>query len=366
MKKLLSLFLISLSGLAIAQSDFTKNSFELSTFYGNTFEHNSEIGHLLNYGHPSGFALHWNSLAHPEKYWSQKNNFPEIGLSLFYQDANRKELGENTSLSGHISWFFLNRHLQFKVSQGITYNNNPFHIDKNFRNNAYGSKLMATTRAELNLISPAILENFNLFGGLGLVHYSNGAARKPNIGTNTLYIQLGMRYAMDKVNLESIEYQNQLFEKQAFAYEIFLRTGMSQHDIREPIRAFFVPGLKVSKRFSYRSGLHLGTEFFYSPVIKDYIKFTSVAYPEEGFSGDEKSHRLGVFAGYDMYVSDNFMFFADFGYYVYWPVKYETREYHRLGMKYYIKQQDIALMFNVKAHYSKAEAIELGLTYRFL
>src|SRR5699024_5599528 len=118
---------------------------DASIFYGNTFEHNDNIAHLLS-EHPTGFMLSWSKTLNPEKYWSYKNNYPEIGLNFFYHQSHLETLGDNYSLYGHIHWYFASRLLQFKLAQGIAYVSNPYHPEKNFRNVAYGSRILGATR----------------------------------------------------------------------------------------------------------------------------------------------------------------------------------------------------------------------------
>lgn len=349
-----------------AQSKLSKYAIDASVFYGNTLEHNSEIAHLLT-EHPTGFLLSWSKTLNPKEYWSYKNNYPKLGLSFSYHQSHVEALGDNYALYGHIHWYFASRLLQLKLAQGIAYSDNPYHADKNFRNNAYGSSLLAATRLELNFIKKQILEGFGIQAGLGIVHYSNGAIKKPNTSANTMYAHVGLRYSWDEVPIPStIDYVWLAAEhEKSIYYEATLRGGVNQSGIGEKTREFFVLGGAIGKRWSYRSGWHAGVELFYSPFLKDHIRFRSIAFPDGDFDGTEDFKRLGVYTGYDMHISDALSLFADLGFYAYWPVRYEKQVYNRAGIKYRFNHSAWFAMLGVKAHFSKAEAMEFGIGYRF-
>jgi hypothetical protein len=45
---------------------------------------------------------------------------------------------------------FLQRHLMFRIGQGVAYNTNPYNKETNYRNYAYGAHLMPSTYFMLN------------------------------------------------------------------------------------------------------------------------------------------------------------------------------------------------------------------------
>lgn len=364
-KVLLSVFLL-INSLVSAQENLSKYAIDASVFYGNTFEHNSKIAHLLS-EHPTGFLLSWSKLSNPEKYWSYKNNYPELGISFSYHQSHVEALGNNYTLYGHLHWYFASRLVQFKLAQGIAYADNPYHPDKNFRNVAYGSSLLAATRLELNFVKEYLWDGLGVLAGLGVVHYSNGSIKKPNTSANTMYAHIGLRYNWEQIQVpKNTELQwTKNDDLSVFRYEAIVRGGVNQFGIGAPTRGFLVIGGTLGKRWSYRSGWHAGVEYFHSPFLKDYAHFRSVAYPEDGYKGTEDYKRIGIYAGYDLFISDAFSLFANLGYYPYWPIPYDTRVYNRLGAKYYIAKSPIFAMVDVKAHHFRAEAMEFGLGYKF-
>ena len=59
---------------------------EGSYFYGNIYNHNSDISHLIQ-GHPTGVFLSFDKKTFGLKEWQKKYNFPDWGFSLVYKEV---------------------------------------------------------------------------------------------------------------------------------------------------------------------------------------------------------------------------------------------------------------------------------------
>src|SRR5690606_2125938 len=171
---------------------FSQNHFSLETdyFYGNIIEHRSSIKHLIK-GHPEGIILTLNKQTFGRKQWEALYNYPDYGLSFTYQDMKNEVLGEQFSLYGHLTFYFLNRNLAFRVAQGITYNTNPYDKDVNFKNVAYGTRLMPSTYFLLNYKKQNLYKGWGFQAGISLHHYSNARIKAPNTSTNTIALTFG-------------------------------------------------------------------------------------------------------------------------------------------------------------------------------
>ena len=97
--------------------------------------------------------------------------------------------------------------------------------------------------------------------------------------------------------------------------------------------------------------------------MKDFIKYRSIAYPEDGLTGDEDYKRVGVFVGHELRFN-KVAFVSQIGYYVYWPYEFEKRIYLRLGLKRYLFNDKFFAAVTLKSHWAQAEAIEFGLGLR--
>ena len=207
-----------------------------------------------------------------------------------------------------------------------------------------------------------LLGDFGIEAGLQLAHFSNGRLRTPNTSNNILTANIGVNYNP----LESPVYQlteNPTNYSEPIRWNLTLQGGANENNIIGLDRKAFV-GLQVfaDKRLSYKSTVQFGAELFLSGAMKQYIEYRAIAFPEEGISVNDDPKRLGLFAGYELRISQTAIFLHA-GYYIYYPVDFEGRIYDRLGLKRYFGDHFYGLVA-VKAHAAKAEALEFGIGYR--
>lgn len=337
-------------------------SVDINYFYGNVLEHSPDIAHLIT-EHPRGVLFSYNYKTLGKEIWQGYYNYPEVGLSLLYQDMKNPHLGENYGLFAHLGFYFLKRKLMLRVGTGISYNTNPYDRDENFRNNAYGTHLMNNTFLMLNY-KQKLFDKLSIQTGILLIHYSNGNFKAPNTSTNTFGLNLGMEYSFHEPT-EYIPLKKPEEEKypHPFHFNFMFRSGFHSSDvIGSGEYPFYVFSFFADKRISHKSTLLAGTELFLSEMLKEYIYFRSVAYPEEPVSGDEDSKRVGVFAGYQLNVG-RIKAYVNLGYYVYYPFDFEGRTYNRLGLNYSLTENWF-VGASVKSHAAKAEAVEFSVGYR--
>lgn len=350
-------FLFSLDGRS-------QNNLALETdyFYGNIMEHRSTIKHLIQ-GHPEGIILTLNKQTFGEKQWEALYNYPDYGLSLTYQDMKNEILGEQYSLYGHLTFYFLNRNLTLRVAQGVTYNTNPYDKETNFRNIAYGTHFMPSTYLLLNYKKQNVFKGIGFQTGVSIHHYSNARIKAPNTSTNTIAFNVGLNYNFNAENPEYLRWKkDSLTEK--IKYNLVFRTGInSSAVIGSEQFPFYVFSAYADKRVSRKSAFQLGADYSLMLYLKEYIHYMSVAYPEQNISGNEDYKRIGAFVGYEMFLS-NLSLEGQFGYYVYAPFNDNSDVYQRLGVKYYF-HKNIFGGFFLKTHMAKAEALEFSVGVRF-
>lgn len=354
--------LLSLNLFSQEQKDYAPHTFSVDYLYGSVLEHNPDIAHLIT-RNSHAFLFSWNKKTFGTEEWSARYNYPDQGISLLYQDMGDKRLGDNISLMVHMNFYFLNRNLVLKVGQGITYNTKPYHRETNFYNNAYGSHLLAGTLFMGNYVNENLFGSFGLKVGFALMHYSNGNVKAPNIGTNNFSVNLGLIYHPD-YQIQP-DYEPKITEpySEPVHFNFALRGGVhSSKVIRMKSRPFMVLAAYADKRVSYKSSFQAGTEYFYSYMLKDFLKYRAIAYPNDGFSGEESSARLGVFVGYMLHINE-FSLFGNAGYYIYYPVDYFRRNYLRAGIQYNLNEDWFANV-SIHSHWAKAESVSLTLGYR--
>lgn len=345
--------------------DKTHTSYlDLSYFKGNIALHNNDILHLIK-GHPEGYLLSWNKKTYGFNDWEQRFNYPDYGVTYAYQNMKNDVLGNVTSLYAHFNFYFFNRNLQFRIGQGLGYTETPYDKVDNYRNIAYGSKLMSSTMVMLNYKKERIFDRFGLTAGFSLIHYSNANVKAPNASTNTLALNVGLTYNLDK---KELEYQHTLADNdrqftQPIKYNFVFRSGINESDIVDSGQyAFYVLSAYADKRINRKSALQFGADVFFSNFLKELIYYRSVAFPELDVSGDEDYKRVGVFVGHELFINRTSLL-TQFGYYVYYPYDFEGRTYLRIGMKRYFGEKIFGAI-TLKSHGAKAEAVEFGVGIR--
>lgn len=365
MKKFyLCLFLLSIYNIQ-AQNE-TKKYFSIDAgyFYGSIIEHNPHISHLIT-GHPQGIILSLNQKTYGLDSWEAEYNYPNVGVSFTYQDMKNPYLDDNYGLYGHMGFYFLKRHLVFKVGQGLALNSNPYHPDDNYLNNAYGSRIMSSTFFSGNFQKENIFKGLGFQAGLAMIHYSNADFKSPNNSTNTFVVNAGFNYLFNAS--QQPEYipkdRSQKFAEPVH-YNFVMRGGSNTIGI---IGSKSYPFLTLSayadKRINRKSTFQAGAEFFLSGAMEEFIYYQSVTFPRGRTTGDEDAKRVGVFLGHQLSFN-KLSLITQLGYYAYYPYdNYVDRLYNRVGLQRVI-YKDLFGSVTVLAHGANAEAVEFSLGYR--
>ncbi len=363
MKKMAPFLFFFCVCILTAQED-KKYSFDASYFYGSILEHNPHISHLIT-GHPEGVILSFNQKTYGSEAWESRYNYPDVGFSFTYQDMKNTYLGENYGLYAHLGFYFLNRHLQLKVGQGLAVTTNPYHPDNNYINNAYGSRIMSSTYFSGNFTAENIYHGIGLQAGVSLIHYSNADFKSPNNSTNTIAVNVGLNYLLDHEEpITFIPKQSEGRYTEPIHYNFVLRSGANTIGI---IGSRSYPFLTFSayadKTISRKSTLQAGAEFFISRALEEYIHYQSVTFPYGDTTGDEDAKRAGVFLGHQL-TFRKLSLITQAGYYVYYPYdNYVDRLYLRAGLQRPI-HKDLFGSVTVRAHGANAEAVEFSIGYR--
>ena len=338
---------------------------DFNYFKGNIALHNNDILHLIN-GHPEGFILSLNKKTYGFNDWEQRYNYPDYGVSYAYQNLKNDVLGNVSSLYAHYNFYFFKRNLMFRIGQGLAFTNHPYHKENNFRNIAFGSKLMSSTYMMLNYKKENIIDRLGIQAGFSLLHYSNANFKAPNASINSLTFNLGVTYNLDGVEPEFVTTLSDAGQEkytQPIKYNLVLRGGLNESDIVDSGQfPFYILSAYADKRINHKSALQFGTDVFFSNFLKELIYFKSVSFPEEDVTGNEDYKRIGVFAGHELFINKTSLI-TQFGYYVYYPFDFEGRTYLRIGLKRYFSDKLFGTL-TLKSHGAKAEAVEFGIGVR--
>lgn len=345
-----------------AQENTNKSYIDVNYFTGNIALHNDDILNLIQ-GHPEGTIISWNKKTFGDQAWQERYGYPDYGVSFAYQDLKNDVLGQNFSLYGHFNFYFFKRNLILRVGQGLAFTTNPYDKEDNFKNIAFGSKIMSSTYLMLNYKKERIIDRFGIQAGLSLLHYSNANVKAPNTSINTIALNVGVTYNLDEEDPEFIENTESKKFTEPVKFNFALRSGINESDIIDSGQyAFYVLSAYADKRLTHKSAIQFGTDVFFSNFLKELIEFQSVAFPENNVSGDEDFKRVGIFAGHELFIN-KLSVETQVGYYVYYPFDFEGRTYFRVGLKRYFGKKLFAAL-TLKSHAAKAEAVELGIGIR--
>lgn len=344
------------------ESIWSKSFIDVSYFRGNIALHNNDILHLIS-GHPEGVVVGWNKRTFGEKSWQQRYNYPDYGVSFSYQDLKNENLGENYALYAHYNFYWLNRKLMLRIGQGLALTTNPYDKESNFRNIAFGSKLMSSTLAMLQFKQDRLFENFGIQLGATLIHYSNANVKAPNTSVNSITVSAGLNYHFDEKGAEYSYDLNDEKITERVKYNLVFRSGINESDVIGSGQfPFYIFSAYADKRLGTKSAIQLGSEVFFSNFLKELIKYNSVAFQEENIDSDLDYKRVGVFLGHELFIN-RLSVITQLGYYVYYPYDFEGRTYQRIGLKHYFNNKIFAAI-TLKSHAAKAEAVELGIGVR--
>lgn len=358
-----ALLLLFLSASCLFGQQRAFSTLDANYYYGTILRHNKDISHLIK-GHTRGLVISYNRKTFGEKRWERTYNYPDWGVSYVFQDGGYAPLGSNHGLYAHANFYFINRSLMLRVGQGIAYATNPFDLETNFKNNAYGTRLLSSTYLQLNYKRENIYRGLGLQAGIMLLHYSNANFKAPNSSTNAFNFNLGVNYNLNQDPLPA--YNDDIEDtsvRDKLRLNLVVRGGLNESDyLNLGQHPFAVLSAYLDKRVSYSSSLLFGVDAFFARFLEKEIDYLAASGLDRTVTGDEDYRRIGVFVGHQLHF-DRLSLIGQFGYYLYYPYDFEGRTYIRAGFKYMITDK-LFPVISLKSHGAKIEAMEFGFGIR--
>ena len=358
------IFILFFGGILLGQNVSKPSySIDLNYFYGSILPHSEKIQHLIT-DHPEGIFLAVNQKTFGKKEWESRFNYPDYGISFHYQNNKNESLGDMYGLFLHYNFYLLKRNLMLRIGQGVAYNTNPYDKEENYRNVAYSTHLMPSSYFMLNYKKEKIIAGFGVQAGAFLIHHSNGTMKSPNTSTNTVGANVGINYVLDSKTER--EFKSRIKDStytEPIKFNLAFRSGVQESRVIGTGQyAFYFISAYADKRFTKSSALQAGVDVFISPMYKNEIEYMSIAFPELNVNSDLTSTRIGLFAGYELFIN-RLSFEGQLGFYILDEYKANTALYQRLGLKYYF-WKEFFLGTGLKTHFSKAEAMEFSMGVR--
>lgn len=355
MKHLFSLCFIGWALISVSQ-EFDKG-FEIKSKYGFLIAHRPIMNHLPE-EHTKCIEATYFFQTRGGKDWHLAFKLPRIGVSLLYTSVGNKDvLGNYGGIYAFLQHPFLNRpknRIYGKVGCGVGYTSTVFDQQTNPKNVAISSNVNA-------LINFALLYEHHfklahLSFGLDMTHFSNGAEKQPNLGLNLPYICVGYGRFINKKDerLEIKSYTKPIYQKKPWSFSIIGITSFRDYStLNNKPKQVLALNLATQKVFKLGVGYEVGFDFMYKPTIE--------YYKPNIFKPKESLFQFGIYNGYIM-TMDKLQLIVGMGMYIKDEYFADDRFYHRVGMRYKIKDK-LILNLTLKSHWAKADYLEYGIGY---
>lgn len=341
------------------------NSIQTDFFIGKPIEHDKKLNNAIQ-GNSYGILLSWNKTTSNPSEFNKLYNYPEKGYSFIYQNFNSTVLGEAFGTYRHYTYNLTSKKdnpLKLTTAFGLGYLTKKYDAINNNQNLAIGSKLNVSAYVKLQYFQFLIRDKLRLNTGLSLLHFSNVSIKNPNLGINTVSLNVGLNYTLN--NEKNISNENSDILKlpiQPIKYNLVLRGGFNESLIENSgLYPFYTLSFYGSKKLNNYSTITAGVDFFDSKFLKNHIDYINTI--ENKNYNENNYRRAGIFIGHEL-SQNNFAFISQIGYTFYSHYTYISKVYERFGFKHTLNKHLFSEV-SLKVNLFRAEALELGVGYTF-
>ena len=316
--------------------------------------HRGVMGHLAT-EHAMAGELTWFNQTKGSRQWHESAGFPITGVTLFGGTVgNRELLGSYWGAYGFIELPFVRtRGFEFsgKLGSGLGYGTKVFDQELNPKNVAMSSHINALICVGLK--SSIRFERNSITLGVDMTHFSNGASKVPNLGVNLPYLSVGYARVVRMKQFDSIPSANVVPLKKW----LINLTGIISLKEVFPTEGPKYPVYALNSSMRWFSRPKVGMEYGLDLISKQSI----MGYRPEIVKSQWDIFQIGLYGAY-LLPLDRFHFALGMGVYV--KDKYQPEDflYHRISMRYYLKN-GLNLNVGLKSPWARADYVEWGLGY---
>lgn len=302
--------------------------------------------------------------------WHQTLNYPQVGVSFRFMDfGNAQYLGRGFGLTPYVLANFWRKErwqLFGKLGLGFGYVTRYFHPVNNPDNTAIGSHLNNNTVMALGL-AYALAPQWELRLMGSFTHYSNAAAQFPNLGINTILVQLGLGYKPQPLARANYRVWEELPKFSRWSAQAFLGLGMRESSTyggpKYPV-ALFSAEANYAPAPAHRLGL--GMEYEWNGATQAFLRNIGSLSERESY---RESTRLSVKVGEELLLG-RVTLNLHIGFYISNHALQPWFSYTRLSGKYHLfptlrKGPNPYVGLSMKAHMITAEYFSFLLGCRF-
>jgi hypothetical protein len=338
-------------------------SFQTDFFMGKPIAHDKKLKQAIQ-GNSYGILLSYNPINQQNSNFNTLYNYPEKGYSFIYQNFNSKILGEAFGAYRHYTYNLTPKKknfLKLTTGFGVGYLSEKYDEIKNPDNLAIGSNLNISAYLKFQYYQFLLRNNLHIQTGISLLHFSNASVKNPNLGINTISLNVGIHYNLNS-NIVSTIPKTATLPTSPIKYHMVVRGGYNESLISNSgLFPFYTITVYGSKQLNSYSTLTSGIDFFDSKFLKNHIAHINTT---ENKNYNENNYlRAGFFIGHEL-KQHNFSLISQIGYTFYSHYKYVSSVYERFGFKHQLSNKLFSEV-TLKVNLFRAEALEFGIGYTF-
>jgi hypothetical protein len=322
-----------------------------------------------------------------KKEWHAKYKYPTFYTSLFFGYPGNKIYGYFIGISPQFSMKFpISKNFNYSVKAGIgpAYHTNPWDVDENPLNMLVGSRITAIANAHISLDYKFGKSVLGL--SLGVIHFSNGHVKLPNIGTNMPVAGINFKIlGHDRKSFSQIEIlKTELCMDKSIRF--FVGIGAGVHEYGSSTKPANGPKYLIKTlSFGLTKNTNLINQHYFGLNILQYNSFKKFIITEELNIGNPylKSMAITAFWGHEFQFG-KFGFYTEIGLDIYKPFyKYFVTIYgdkfgakdvikainsNKMGIRYKFIDKDkfgVVAGTNLKVNMGQADFIEIFCSFEF-
>lgn len=360
--------LFLLTSLLLLMPFFSTKAQESNSYWqidyakGSIIEHRGVVGFLFK-NYPTLMSIGWHKYAKKDSDWKERYNFIDTGIVFNIQEFHNKNLGRTFGLNYTTTHYLRDRNAknQFNIQLGfgIGYNTNPLDFETNLTNIVMSSPILYSQHIKINYTINRLFENMGFQTGIIFTHYSNGGIIKPNLGLNSIFLNIGLNYQKSEAISYTRYSETEKLAKQPIHFQLGFGGGFHETIPKIGLKPIYYVSTKLTKRFNYKNGFQMGLVFFNSKSIKDLAKYQAIN-DVENVNNIPKDHKQLAFSvGHELYFN-KISFASNIGFYLYRPFKDKPPFFENISFIRYFNKGKSSLRLNLKTHYFEAEHLTLG------
>ncbi len=327
----------------------------LRLHYGYIYDHAHTMAGIVQSYLQSGeleFGRHLNFSYHS----GTKEIAFEYGMAFYSSNLGNPEvLGNSFAFYPFIKVPIMQgvkKSLTLKIGSGLAYLSKPYDALTNPYNASISSHF--NVFAQFSTEYPVFVsQKFEIYTGMSLTHYSNGASMMPNLGINVVTAQTNLRYkfgnsSRNKTTILDSEKINIVAFTPTFGWKQRQATGPNTFKVWDF-------SLEYLRTLNTWHKIGFGFDVFYDPSWRDIVALSES-------SKNTHDYNQGIHFVYALQFS-KLWYFIDLGTYFHWDYEAWQKTYHRIGLRYQFTK-NFYLNLSLKSFWANAQNIEWGVGFK--